>query len=59
MCELTPKDSMQFLCDELFEDNNFKVMFGNEWADNIIYARGKWNVKSSFIYEPYLAGALA
>ena len=58
MCELTPKDSMQFLCDELFENNNFKVMFGSEWSEHIIFARENWNVKSNFVYEPYLSGAI-
>ncbi|TCS33788.1 hypothetical protein BCF53_1492 [Reinekea marinisedimentorum] len=58
MCELTPKDSMQFLCDELYEDGVFKVMFGKEWSGHIIYARREWGVKSSFVYEPYLSASL-
>lgn len=52
LCQLTPKESTQFLCDELLEDDQYKIMFSDGWSEKLAYVHDSWGTNINFI-EPF------
>ncbi len=54
LCKLTPREATQFLCDELFEDDQYKIMFSDGWSEKIALIHDDWGTNISFIESFYV-----
>lgn len=54
LCQLTPREATQFLCDENYEDNQYKIMFSDGWSEMIAHIHESWGTNISFIEPIYV-----
>jgi hypothetical protein len=54
LCELTPKEATQYLCDELFEDDEYKIMLSEECLGKIAHIHETWGTNIQFIEPSYV-----